>query len=102
MTLTTGQRLRSSVCTTEIIVVKAPGTPVRLECGGHPMTVLPSDAEATGTPDASHATGTVLGKRYAHEPSALEVLCTKSGDGSLSIDGAALMLQEPKRLPSND
>ena len=32
-----GTRFRSVVCDTELIVVKSPGGPVDLRCGGHPV-----------------------------------------------------------------
>ena len=37
MELKPGVRLRSATDTTEVIVVRAPGEPVDLRCGGHPM-----------------------------------------------------------------
>ena len=55
-----------------------------------------------GTVDGGHAEGTLLGKRYVHEASGLELLCTKPGEGSLAVDGAALPLKEAKPLPSSD
>ena len=34
--------------------------------------------------------------------SGIELLCTKAGEGSLSLDGAPLPLKEAKPLPSSD
>ena len=96
-----GTKLRSAVCTTEVIVVKAPTAPVDLECGGTPM--LPATAEASGgAVDPARAEGTLLGKRYVHESAGLEVLCTKAGDGSLSVGGQLLPQKDAKPLPSSD
>lgn len=98
-----GTKLASTVCGTEVIVVRPPSAPVEVECGGAPM-VAAAEApdEASRGPLAAHADKTLLGKRYVHEASGLELLCTKPGDGSLSIGGEALPLKEAKPLPSSD
>ena len=36
----------------------------------------------------AHAQGSLIGKRYVDAAEALELLCTKGGEGSLSVDGA--------------
>jgi hypothetical protein len=96
-----GSKVRSAVCSTEVVVVRAPSAPVELECGGAPM--VPAAAEApSGAVDPARAEGTLLGKRYADEASGLELLCTKGGDGSLSVGGAILPLKDAKPLPSSD
>jgi hypothetical protein len=84
-----------------MIVVRAPAEPVNLECGGHPMVALGDDIPAGLELDAGHAAGTPVGKRYASE-SGLELLCTKAGAGSLSIDGEPVPLKDAKPLPSSD
>jgi|SRR5579859_857580 hypothetical protein len=96
-----GSRWASAVCDTEVIVVKAGGPDLTLECGGQPMV-------ATGTPkpdgltlDPERSGGTPVGKRFEHE-SGLEVLCTKAGAGTLSVNGAVLPLKESKPLPASD
>jgi len=100
--LKAGSRWRSAVCTTEAIVVKAPGTDVRLECGGHPMVPLDQEPPAGLSIDAAFAEGTKMGKRFADPDSGIEVLATKGGDGTLAIDGVALPLKDAKPLPSSD
>lgn len=104
MDLTPGTKLASTVCATEVIIVRPPGQTVALECGGAPMVAADEAPEegARETVDAAHAEGTMLGKRYVHEASGLEVLCTKPGAGSLSAEGVALPLKEAKPLPSSD
>ncbi|MBI1180672.1 MAG: hypothetical protein GC201_08945 [Alphaproteobacteria bacterium] len=92
-----GTRLKSSVCDTEVVIVRPPREQVTLECGGAPM-----GGEAGAGLDAAHAEGTLLGKRYVHEPVGLEVLCVKPGKGSLSVAGTALTLKDAKQLPSSD
>ena len=52
--------------------------------------------------DPAYAGGTQLGKRYVHEASGLEVLCTKPGDGALSVGTDVLELKGTKALPSSD
>src|SRR5437588_12726515 len=84
MELQSGARLRSATDSTEVIVVRAPGEPVDLRCGGHPM--VPIDAEApSASVGAGFDEGTQLGKRYEDEDSGLEVLCTKPGPASLYL-----------------
>lgn len=102
MELRPGSRLKSVVCETQVIVVRAPseGQEVVLCCGGQPMVAL--DAEDSGrlALDPEQDDGTLLGKRYVYEE--LEVLCTKAGKGSLSVGGVRLPLKEAKPLPASD
>ena len=97
-----GSRLRSAVDATEVVVVKPPAEPVDLRCGGHPMVPLGSDGGAGATPSPDHAGGTLLGKRYVDADQTLEVLCTKPGDGSLSVGDEPLQVKEAKPLPASD
>jgi hypothetical protein len=55
-----------------------------------------------GTVDAAHAGGTQMGKRFADSETGIEVLATKGGAGSLSLDGQPLALKDAKPLPSSD
>ena len=104
MDLTPGMKLASTVCATEVIIVRPPSEALDVECGGAPMVAADAapDEGARGTVDATHAEGTMLGKRYVHEDSGLELLCTKPGEGSLAVGGVALPLKEAKPLPSSD
>jgi hypothetical protein len=98
-----GQRLRSQACTTEVIVVRAPDRQVELTCGGHPMAR--DQATGAGTANGASAAsggGTRLGKRYVDEPTGLEVLCVKPGDGTVAADGRDLTLKSAKPLPASD
>ena len=97
-----GTRLRSAVDATEVVVVKPPAGPVDLRCGGHPMVPLGADVDAEATPSPDHAGGTLLGKRYVDADQTLEVLCTKPGDGSLSVGDQPLQVKEAKPLPASD
>lgn len=99
--LKAGTRLRSNVCSTEIMVVAVPGDGAELTCGGAPMIAI-AEEPAGGSPAADASGGTLLGKRYVNEAADLEVLCTKPGDGSLAANGVALSVKEAKPLPSSD
>lgn len=97
-----GTRLRSAVCATEVMVVAAPkDTDVELCCGGAPMIGV-GDEPSSATPSPDFAAGTQLGKRYVDAAGTLEVLCTKPGAGSLSLDGAVLTIKGAKPLPASD
>jgi len=95
-----GDQLASTVCTTRVVVVRAPadGSP-GLTCGGSPMV------PATGAPPGA-STGaepvTLLGKRYVDADDTFEVLCTSAGAGELACDGVPLTLKAAKPLPASD
>lgn len=97
-----GSRWRSTSCTTEVVVVKAPADDIALECGGRPMVPVAPDVEVEGSPLDGLADGTLLGKRYADGGEMLELLCTKAGDGTLAVDGSALEEKGAKALPASD
>jgi len=100
MELKPGLRLESATCSTQVVVVRAPtGVDVDLRCGGQPMRPLES-----GPPVAAPEAGepTWLGKRYADEEVGIEVLCTRSGDGALSVGEQPLAMKTAKPLPSSD
>jgi hypothetical protein len=101
MQLKAGARLRSATDTCEVVVVRTPGEPVDLRCGGHAMAAI--DAEVTPQSiEAGFDQGTQLGKRYADEELGLEVLCTKAGEGSLSVGETLLAVKGAKPLPASD
>lgn len=96
-----GDRFRSAVCSTEIVVVKAPAGAVDLRCGGVAVLRPDEDAPSGVTLDATHAAGSLIGKRYS-DGAELEILCSKGGDGSLSIGDTDLEIKGAKPLPSSD
>ena len=102
MDMKPGSRWKSAVCDTELVVVRPPKGDVTLECGGHP--VIPhAQARPEGlTLSADHAAGSGAGKRFADEETGLEVLCSKAGAGSLSVDGRPIAAKEAKKLPASD
>ena len=97
-----GGKLASTVCSTEVIVVKSPGGEADLSCGGATMVSPAQAAEPTGAPTADAADRTLLGKRYVNDDETIEVLCTKPGDGSLAVAGVDMVLKEAKPLPASD
>jgi hypothetical protein len=107
MELKPGTRLRSSVSTVEVVVVRAPAVDVDVRCGGVPMVPQGgAPADAAGIAEGFAGT-TAIGKRYsapesAGLPAALEVMVTKAGDGLLSIGDALLEAKDAKPLPASD
>jgi hypothetical protein len=102
MQIRAGSRLKSAVCDTEIMVVKAPAGEVDVTCGGSSMVEAAATVTDKPGPAADAAGGTQMGKRYVDADDTLEVLCTKPGAGSLGADGALLVLKENKPLPASD
>ncbi len=102
MEVKVGSRLRSVVCETEVIVVKAPAGALDVRCGGHPMVAKDEDAPALGVPAPGLADGALLGKRYTDADGSLELLVTRAGAGTLGLGETVLAVKEPKRLPSSD
>jgi len=103
MLVKAGEQMASTVCTTRVIVVRAPAVDIELTCGGAPMVSL-KDGEPTvaGAPAPGADGGTVLGKRYADDDLGLELLATKAGSGSLAVDGKPIELKVAKPLPASD
>ncbi|QIG80721.1 hypothetical protein [Stakelama tenebrarum] len=93
-----GTKLKSSVCDTEVMVIRAGEGEVA--CGGAPMVETKPDTP--GEIDPAFAEGTKIGKRYVDADNTIELLCVKAGKGSLSYNGAALAPKDAKPLPSSD
>jgi hypothetical protein len=102
MDLKPGSRWKSAVCDAELVVVRPPKAVVQLECGGSPVVPHGSTRPEGLTLSPTHAAGCQAGKRFADEASGIEILCTKAGAGSLSIDGREMGAKEPKKLPASD
>lgn len=96
-----GARFRSVTCQTEVVVVKSNADELDLRCGGSPMVAVGEPGDA-GDPVAPFDEGTLVGKRYVDEGESIELLCTKPGAGSLSLDDEALLIKGAKPLPSSD
>lgn len=100
--LKAGTRLKSAVCDAEVMVVKAGAAEVLLTCGGAEMLAMADTKPADAQLDAAQAAGTLVGKRYTDATESIELLCTKGGKGSLSLNGEALVVKQAKALPSSD
>jgi hypothetical protein len=95
-----GDQLASSVCTTRVVVIRAPADrlPV-IECGGSPMIAgAPGAKPSPAGPDAA----TLIGKRYVDATESIELLCTSSGVGALTCDGGPMAIKAAKPLPASD
>lgn len=98
-----GQTLASPVDTTTVIVVRAPDRDIDLTCAGVDMWDPKTGGDGPGgTADPAQLTDTQLGKRYADQQLGLELLCTKPGQGTISVNGSPLTLMGPKTLPASD
>jgi len=95
-----GDRLASAVCDAEIVIIAAPASGALISCGGAPM--LAAGEEGSAELDSAFAAGVELGKRYTTAAGDVELLCVKPGQGSLAIDGEALVVKGAKPLPSSD
>ena len=95
-----GTRLKSAVCDTEIMVIRAGTGDIAIACGGAQMAEQTTVSNASLDP--AFAGGTQMGKRYINEADTIELLCVKPGQGSLSIDNVALQIKGSRALPSSD
>jgi hypothetical protein len=102
MKLTVGSRWKSAVCDTEVVVVRPLKDEAQLECGGAAMLNMSAERPPGAAPRPDRSSGTLLGKRYADEAHGLELLCTKGGAGTLSLDEKLLTLRAATPLPSSD
>jgi hypothetical protein len=90
------------VFATSLMVIRSPGTEATITCGGAAMLAVTEAAPAGAKLDPAHAQGSLIGKRYVDAAEALELLCTKGGEGSISVDGQPLSIKQAKALPSSD
>ena len=100
--LKAGEQLRSQVCTTTVVVVRASAAEVVVECGGLPMLSAAEPNPKSRPLLSVNGTGTLLGKRYADDEAGIELLCVKGGDGSLSLAGSTLSVRQARSLPASD
>ena len=94
-----GVKLSSAVCKTQIMALRVPSSELEITCGGAPMQV--GDPAELGTPSGENS-GTLVGKRYTDDGETMEFLCTRGGDGSVSVNGTPLGIKAAKKLPSSD
>jgi hypothetical protein len=99
--LKAGARFKSAVCDTQVMVIKAPAGEFELACGGQPM-LPPTATVGAATIDGTLAGETLIGKRYVNADESVELLCTKGGKGSLTLNGTPMEIKQAKQLPSSD
>ena len=99
--LKAGAKLKSAVCDTQLMVVKAPAGEYDIRCGGADMLAGTATAEGAQL-DPALAGGTLIGKRYVDPEEKVELLCTKGGKGSVVLNGVAMEIKQAKQLPSSD
>jgi hypothetical protein len=102
MTLKTGSRLFSTVCSTEMVAVRVPSGEVDVTIGGVPPVFAATDRDSDATIVTGHDGGAAMGKRYVDRDGTIELLCTKPGDGVPALDGELLELKDAKPLPASD
>lgn len=95
-----GLKLHSAVCDTQIMVLRVPNEELEISCGGAPMS---GEAVADkGAASADLSGGTLVGKRYTDAEETMEFLCTKGGDGTITVAGYNIDIKAAKKLPSSD
>jgi len=100
--LRAGQQLTSAVSDAQLVVVRAPEADVTVACGGASVLAQDESPPDGATLDRSLGEGPLLGKRYADDDLGLELLCTRPGEGALTVDGKTLAVKGAKPLPSSD
>ena len=100
--LKAGAKLKSAVCDTQLMVVKAPAGEYDIRCGGADMLAGTATAPEGAQLDPAQAGGTLIGKRYVDPEEKVELLCTKGGKGSVVLNGVAMSIKQAKQLPSSD
>jgi hypothetical protein len=94
ITLRAGVRLKSSVDTTEVLVVRASAAPSIVRCGGEPMLAV---ADASPSEPTDSAAGVRPGQWLRSEgPVDFEVLVLRGGSHSLSIDDHQLRVRDER------
>ena len=97
-----GTRLFSSVCATEMIVVKGPGVPVEVTIGGAAPVLAAANRAGGGAVTGGHGGGAAMGKRFADADGSIELLCTKAGEGVPALSGLLLQIKDAKAMPASD
>jgi hypothetical protein len=97
-----GAKLKSAVCDAQVILLRGPARPIDLRIGGA-VPLIDGQSKPEGLAlDPAWAGGCLTGKRYTDAEETIELLCTKGGQGGISMDGLALGIKQAKQLPSSD
>lgn len=95
-----GTKWNSTVCQTQIMALRVPGSDLELTCGGADMST--AEPAERGAANGDLSGGTLVGKRYVDEGETMEFLCTRGGEGTIQVNGISLGIKEAKKLPSSD
>ena len=99
--LKAGTRIKSAVCTTEVMVIAAPAGDTDVTCGGVSMISL-ADTATAGAMDPAHAHGTLLGKRYVNTAVTLNCSALNREMARWRSVAKRWCSREAKALPSSD
>jgi hypothetical protein len=83
------------------MLIRAPETEGELVCCVK-MEESNARPSSSGAGDGVSPGLVILGKRYEHSDSGLEILCTRAGIGPITFEGIPVETKEPKALPSSD
>ena len=81
-------------CPTQIIVVRAPSSPVRVTCGPDQMRVLGPTEPRPLDETPSGSVGVQAGRHYSDPQAVLELLCIQDGVGPIAVDGRTLVTNQ--------
>ena len=98
-----GQALASTVDSTTVLVVRAPGSEISLTCAGVEMWDPKSGGACpAGEADPAQLTGTQMGKRYADERVGLELTVHEARQRNHRGQRRPACPLGPKLLPASD
>jgi hypothetical protein len=97
-----GSRLKARSGGGEFVLVRPSSHGGDLRCGGHGMASIDEVAATGPAPNGELADPVLVGKRYFDELSGLELLATKAGVGTLTLDGRKMAPKGVKALPASD
>jgi hypothetical protein len=97
-----GTKLKSAVCDAQFILLRGPARAIDLRIGGAAALTDGETKPVDAALDPAWVGGSITGKRYCDEAETIELLCTKGGQGGISMDGLALGIKQAKQLPSSD
>ncbi|MFN7950923.1 MAG: hypothetical protein U0610_04280 [bacterium] len=93
------RRLKSAVCTTEVMVIAAPKDDVAVTCGGAPLLAM-ADAKPDGGAVAADANGgTLLGKRYVNASGDLDCSARRRDRAPWAPTARSWSSERPSRCP---
>jgi hypothetical protein len=102
MDMKPGSRWKAHTAGPEFVVVRPPKQQGEVRCGGHQLVPVGASGVSALAPEEGLADPVMVGKRYFDETSELELLASKAGTGTLTIDGRVMAPKAAKALPASD